>query len=235
MTLRGRLELAAGLLGVGVFGQFLLAWHLSSVELAYPQLTKKLRDLPVSFTVGKTTWQGADDPQTGAIRLPYRTEEILHRFYTQKDNGVFLDLFSLYSREGDDRKHHPEVCIRDVGGSPEILEDQKAIPLSADGKRVAMRFRFETGIKQVTTVYYWHYTFPIVLQEGQTWMQALHQRTSRPAPSVTILLASNASLDQLDAVEKQFLPLLDRELGERHLPPRALVGHNRLPIGVVRN
>ncbi|MCI0464607.1 MAG: EpsI family protein [Gemmataceae bacterium] len=188
------------------------------------------------MTGPRVLWEGKAHPQQQGVRdrLPFQADDMLMRLYRSDASPHPVELYLVHSRAGEDRKHHPEVCLRDVAGAPEDPSARQIVYLDAEQKRPAQRFRFRTGTTEQTTVYYWHYTFSPLPREGQTFLQALHQRLSRPAPSVTVQVSTLAPPEQLAAVEQTFLPALDAALQAGQLPARTTVGYERLAILVVR-
>lgn len=224
-------------LAAGIATQFALANHVRSAgELSYPQLNDRLSSLPlvISDSRGQPQWIGQDMPEAlerTRTKLPYAVDDLLIRSY-QGRGGVFSQLYLVHSRSGEDRKHHPEICIRDVSGAPEDIGFRKQIPL---GDGFAQRFRFQTGSTRSVVVYYWHYTPSPVAVPGQTRLQTLHQRIGVAAPSVTAqltLLTDNPAV--LNTVETQLLPSLDAAARQQVLPPGTTTGCDRIPISLTR-
>jgi hypothetical protein len=161
-------------------------------------------------------------------------DQLLVRSYTTAQSPYPVALYMIHSRTGEDRKHHPEVCIRDVAGAPEDLKARATVYLDAGRKRPAQRFRFRTGTESYRTVYYWHYTFKAPEREGMTLLQQIHQQQSRLAPSVTVQVSTLAPPEALPLIERSFLPALDAALERAHLPPKSQVGCNRMAISIIR-
>ncbi len=240
MCLKRRLTIAAGCLTVGLLGQWALQWHLASGEPdCFPALTRNLAQLPLEFATESplvhSAWLGKVSPNEESLRrsLPFRADEIISRSYGNDKGDAPVDLYMVYSREGEDRKHHPEICIRDVAGATELTRARKTLFLDSEKKRPIMRFCFQTGTNQFVTVYYWHYTLHPASYEGKTFLQVVHQKMSRPAPSLTVQAAIHAS-ERLEHVEDVFLRWLDGHLRREHLPPSATMGCERLPIALIR-
>jgi exosortase len=229
---------ALTLLVAGVAAQFALAAHIRSVgEFSYPPLAGRLELIPLTITDpnGERLWVGQEMVEardSARAKLPFRADDLVIRAY-QNAGGVYTQLYMVYSRAGEDRKHHPEICIREVSGAPEDVRFREQVPLS-DGSS-AQRFRFQTSAARAVVVYYWHYTPALIADPGQTRLQTLHQRVGVSAPSVTAQLT--VTTDQpaaLEAVEKQLLPALDRAARERVLPAGTATGCNRIPITLAR-
>jgi hypothetical protein len=249
MHVSQRLQAAAACLVVGVLAQLGLSWHLRGSEVAsYSDITAPLRDFPATLaataalagtegTPLQMMWFGRDADGLDEFRakLPYRVDDLLYRGYMPAQGGRPVFIYMIYSRQGEDRKHHPEVCVRDASGATEDLAARRQIALDANGERSVMRFRFRTGAARFTTVYYWHYTLEAMSPKSQSFLQALHQRLSQAAPSMTVQVWLDASPDELDVVEKGFLVAVDTALRQNHLPATARIGCNRLPIALTRD
>ncbi|HZZ82816.1 MAG TPA: hypothetical protein VFE62_30230 [Gemmataceae bacterium] len=242
MTLTNRFVLICVILGAGVAAQTGLNWHIHGGSgLQYAELREPISALPMSLPSlsekvserQSMHWIGKTNAHEEQIRkqLPFEPDDLVSRTYRR---GVDLNLYMVYSRLGDDRKHHPEVCIRDVTGAPEDLEARKILFIGGDEKHPVQRFRFRTSFSHYTTVYYWHFTFPRIPRAGESILQVLHQRGSQPAPSITVQISTLAELDQLEAIETDFLVSLDRSLWKSHLPEGTVMGCDRMPITLLR-
>jgi hypothetical protein len=243
MKLAGRFLVVSICLALGVIAQLGLLAHLGRAEAgSYPELRGNLDDFPRVLNVSmgktgpKTVWQSIDRSDLSVLRarLPFVADGLVSRNYGSRSAGHPLYVYMVYSRLGEDRKHHPEICIREVTGAPEDLQARRRVLLDSEESRPVQRFRFRTGTSEYTTVYYWHYTLDPELSDQQTFVQSLHLRLSRAAPSVTIQVSSLAGEAALEDVEKGFLPALDAVLREAYLPPTARMGCDRLPIALVR-
>jgi hypothetical protein len=217
----------------------LIAHMRGGAALAYAHLRKSISEFPLTFTTSKspaksTAWIGMVHPAEADTRtkLPFTPDALLLRTYVKDDHSLALSLYMVHSRQGDDRKHHPEVCIRDVTGAAEDLASRKILFVDAEQKRTIQRFRFQTGPTQYTTVYYWHYTLPRVPREGETSLQVMYQRINTPAPSITVQVSLSAEAEQHDAVEKGFLVYLDQALKDQYLPEGTVMACDRIPIAL---
>jgi hypothetical protein len=242
MTLAQRLLLVAACFAVGLILQAGLSAHLSHTEAGiYPQLRGDLESLPLKLASPAQTggtadeWLGVDRPGLDDLRARLDfADGLVSRHYQSQANGQIVDLYMVYSRLGEDRKHHPEICIREVAGAPEDLSARGQVALDAAGERRVQRFRFRTGTSESTLVYYWHYTLDPELDPRQTFLQRLHLRLRQAAPSITVQVSTLVPLREAGEIEKKFLPALDRLLQNEYLPPTARIGCERLPIGLVR-
>ena len=165
-------------------------------------------------------------------KLAFDVEDLTVRAY-QSTRGDHARLYMIHTRSGEDRKHHPEICVRDVSGAPEDLAFRRQVPLSGDG--AAQRFRFHTGPGRSMVMYYWHYTLAPDPAPGRTGLQRLHQELGVSAPSVTVQVsAAGDDPRAIEAIEGQLLPALDRAARERLLPKDTRTGCDRVPIGLSR-
>lgn len=237
---RSGLALALVVLAVGVAGRFALTAHLRTAgELSYPAMTGSFESLPrevIDPATGRPIWRGQDLTEARdslRAKLPFQADDLLIRGYRNAD-GAFAQLYMVHSRAGEDRKHHPEICIRDVSGAPEDLTFRQQVPLGTEDAR-AQRFRFRTGGGRSTVVYYWHYTPTPTPDAGRTRLQTLHLRIGIAAPSVTVQVSIGTDDPKtLEAVEKQLLPAIDRAAVQRVLPAGTETGCKRIPIGLAR-
>lgn len=237
LPIRG-LRVACVVLAVGVAAQYGLTAHLRAAgDVSYPQLTGRLDSLPLAIAnpaTGQPAWVGQDlteHREATRAKLPFHADDLLYRGY-QSAGGAAL-VYMVHSRIGEDRKHHPEICIRDVSGAPEDVGFRKQVPLAGEG--TAQRFRFQTGPGRVSVVYYWHYTVSPTPDAGRTALQNLHLRLGIVAPSVTVqVTVPTDDAATLESVEKLLIPTLDRAARERVLPPGSRAASNRAPIALVR-
>ncbi|HEY7326116.1 MAG TPA: exosortase/archaeosortase family protein [Gemmataceae bacterium] len=228
----------------GLIAEGGLAWYAQAGgSPSYPDLRSSLAELPrelIAYPLGakeqEGVWRGRDLPNLDEFRskLPYRADELVYRQYEGGSAGPNVFLYMVYSRQGEDRKHHPEVCIRDASGATEDHQSRREVALDAEGQRTVMRFRFRTGINQLTTVYYWHYTLEAPRREGQTALRRLYQQQNHPVPSVTVQVSLMGGGKELETVEHGFLAAVDSALCRSQLPATARIGCQRLPITLVR-
>ncbi|MCS6865226.1 MAG: exosortase/archaeosortase family protein [Gemmataceae bacterium] len=238
-TRRGMVVATLGMI-VGIGLQWALYEHLQVAgEASYPTLVRPLDTLPLTIIDPKTNepaWIGKDN--TGyreklVEKLPFPVDDLLVRVYQNAD-GELAHVYMVYSRAGEDRKHHPEICIRDVNGSPEDLSFRRRVPLGPEGVQ-AQRFRFQKGVGRVTVVYYWHYTLVPAPQPGLTRWQQWHQRIGITAPSITAQVSLGSDDPRtIAAVEQQLLPQLHAAAQQGVLPPQTQTGCERLPIALAR-
>jgi exosortase len=234
---RHGLRIAVVCLLGGVLTEGGLIWYLHAGETpAYPDLHAPFSRLPCELLSSSQVWRGRDLPNLEEFRakLPYHADDLLYRLYEAEPAGPAVYLYIVYSRQGDDRKHHPEICIRDASGATEDRAMRRQITLDTEGRRWVMRFRFRTGVSQFTTVYYWHYTLEAPPGTGQTLLRRLYQQQNYPMPSVTVQVSLFGGEKEAKAVEQGFLAAVDEALCRAHLPTPVHLGCERLPIALVR-
>lgn len=234
-------QLITGGLVLGVVGQWLLLAHLQQAgEWSYPSLQAPLAEVPLTIADpigGQILWHGQVNTEQEAHlrqRLPFAVDDLLIRLY-RTEQGDWVRVYMVHSRAGEDRKHHPEICIRDVSGAPEEVAFRKRVPLEATSRAEAQRFRFWTGTNRSLVVYYWHYTLEPVTVEELSRLQRLHQRLGISPPSVTVQVStSGENPGHLATVEKVLLSALHAAMEHRILPPTSRCGCDRIPIGLAR-
>lgn len=224
-----------GLLGLTALFQ----WHISAGGRgSYPEMAGQFAQVPKEFQADAKglLWRGEElDTVREETRkkLPFDADDLSYRGYQTSDGRITALVYMVHSRDGEDRKHHPEVCIRDVSGAPEDAGARKQVPLSAPD-RTAQRFRFQTGGGRSMVVYYWHYTVPPTVRPWSPFQQ-IHQTVGTEKPSVTVQLSAVGDDPRaLQLIETTLLPQLDAALAERVLPPNTPAGCDRLPVVFVR-
>jgi hypothetical protein len=224
-----RLMIAAGCLALGLAAQLGLRWHLDRFGSPYPDIQGELSSFPSELPDG---WKGQDYPDLAEFRakLPYDSDAILWRRYQNAAGDTAVNLYAVFSRQGEDRNHHPEICMREAAGVPEDRSGRAIVYLDGDARRPVQRFRFRTGADQAVTVYYWHYTFEPAWRDRPSFLQGLYQNYSRRAPSMTVQASVHGSEQEQETTEKDFLGRVDSALRAAYLPPSARMSCERLPI-----
>lgn len=232
MSLSQRLTLCALVVAVGAAAHYALVAHLASgPEGDFVGLRAELNSLPAEFPTHSGTYQGKEHPGRPQLlkQVPF-ADEVLYRLYAgPSGEGAFL-LYAAYSKTGEDRKHHPEVCLREAAGTPEDLAGRAQVPIRAGGGAFAQRFRFQIGTGGFMHLYYWHYTLPRNEEGPRSPLQALHQRLTAAAPSVTFQATTYSGGEELARFEKDVLPAIDAALAAGPLPPGCEVGNGRIPV-----
>ena len=217
---------------ISLLAQAGLWLHLEQASApAYRLLENELGSLPLAMQTSSGLWQGTESARRELLapKIPF-ADAFLSRDYLAPGSEIGVNLYAVYSQEGKDREHHPEICVRDVGGATEEVQHRALVPLEGSGQRQSQRFRFRTGPQQVLTIYYWHYTFPLADDSATlSYLQRLHRELRQRPPSITVQVACYGPPTALNVVEKEFLPAVDRDLRQL-LPATARIGHERLPI-----
>lgn len=219
---------ACGILALAAQTGLWFHLHHGTVQ-PYAELEKDVATLPLNFATPSRSWQGHESTRRELLaqKIPF-ADSFLSRDYASED--ATLNLYVVYSHDGKDREHHPEICVRDVGGATEDTALRGLVPLDEADTRIIQRFCFRIGTQPPTMVYYWHYTFPLADATATlTPLQRLHQEFQQRPPSVTVQVACNGSPAALALVEKEFLPRIDQEL-RQVLPSGVRLGRERLPI-----
>lgn len=206
-----------------------LSAHLAAAEAnTFPHANGRFDQLPPSFEPNWTGQELADVREQTRGKLPFRVDDLAYLVYQSAD-GVPAFVYLVHSRTGEDRQHHPEICMRDASGAPEDYRARFQVPLSAPDRK-AQRFRFMVGGGRHTMVYYWNYTFTPSTEPASP-VQAYHQRVGLSAPSVTVQVTTAGDDPRaILAVEQTLLPQLDAALRRVVLPENTAVGCDRTPI-----
>ena len=223
MPLLTRWTLMLVLLGSGVLGQLALRRHLAAAGEPAPQpLRKPLAELPLALRDWRGQDQRIDDP--GLLI----GDERLRRSYRREPAGMTAEVWLVYSREAEDRLHHPEVCMA-VAGQVEDPAGREAVAVPGHAAPV-QQYRFGSGRTQ-QLVYYWHYTLPAAAGGQLDALQLIHQYLRWRPASVTIeVFAPERSPDDRKQAQ-DLVRQIDAAL-QSHLPPKAVRGSQRLLVRV---
>ena len=221
LTLQFRLAgLAAGLaLAVCLDWQFEQS-AAASGRIATIPLTAPLEHFPLELG----DWQGADTPVQNSTFL--YGDAHLNRIYRDQRTGQSLTVWMVYTSDGRDRAHHPEVCMRAVG-CLEQPDQRAALPVDGDEQSVQRLFFNNPDGRSGQWVYYWYYVFRDADPPASpTIWQRLSERAGRKRSGITIEVFApqdaGAEVDRID----DFVRRLDRAL-QIHLPERAVRGSSR--------
>jgi exosortase len=241
----GRRWLVAAAVVAGLVGlTMLFQWHIAAGgKGSYPENPGKFAQVPYEFAADDKTllWRGEEIDRVREEtrkKLPFDADDLSYRGYQTVDGRYQALVYMVHSEIGEDRKHHPEICIREVSGAPEVAGGRKAVSLLGpdgpqDGPK-AQRFRFSTGGGRSMAVYYWHYS--VRPNDGQLDpVQRVHQAVGTGKPSVTVQLTTAGDDSRgLELVERTLLPQLHAALTGQVLPPNTAAGCDRLPVVFVR-
>jgi hypothetical protein len=247
MNLTRRLLMGCPLLGAGLLIHWALLWQLAPIRnAARLGLRANLASLPIEFHIPESSranaipetfraWRGSEHPgQAELAKQASFADDLLLRIYSPDDLDPKAMIYAVFSRTAEDRKHHPEICVRDIQGSPEDIDRRKTIHLNEDQGRPVQRFRFQTGTDSYTMVYYWHYALTPPLSGELSHLQQIHLRNLPKCPSVTVQVTTTAAIGDLDALESSLLVAVDRELRESVLPPSVTMSCDLLAIALWR-
>jgi hypothetical protein len=223
MGISARVLIAFVLIGGAAVGQWALLRHLEAAEaLPAAELVKPLAELPLEIG----PWRGGDttiDPQA------LIGDEHLQRTYIHTQRHQALTLWVVYSRRGQDRAHHPEVCMA-VAGQPEDTSVRQAFPVPGHAAPV-QQYRFgSTGRSQ--WVFYWHYELPQPAPKGLDPWQELYRRIRQRPSSVTLEVFAPAISSDDGEAAREFVKLIDAEI-QKHVGPGARRGSRRVPVTVI--
>jgi exosortase len=210
-----------------VFAQFMLQRHLQAAVKNVIEVDPALfNKLPLQLD----GWTGRPHPQADEVAHQADfADGVLTRAYVNPA-GQAAALYLVYSRNGQDRDHHPEICLGEAAGATEIQKARQTIPLQAVANRLALRTCYQTQHLQRTTIYYWHYTLVPSDDDSQSFLQRLYLKYRESWPSLTVQVQTNQSSAAVtEAIETTLLPEIDRWL-QMNLPASAKVGHERRSI-----
>jgi uncharacterized protein DUF3485 len=220
-----RVSLAALLLLGGWLSQSLLERHVTAAgPLPEVPLAQPLAELP--RTLGD--WQGVDRP-IGDPKLQIGDER-LSRTYVHKTRGQQISLWIVYSKEGEDRGHHPEVCMA-VAGRAEDPTERAELPLAGHAAPI-QQYRFGTP-GQWTWVFYWHYTLMPAKAAQLSDLQRFYQRLHRRPSSATLEVFSEENTPDDVEFAREFVKLVDAAV-QSQVGPTAVRGSQRKPVTIIR-
>jgi hypothetical protein len=225
MTLSTRLVVICSLLLAASALQWVLWYYLESPGQLQPvELLKPIKDFPINLEQWRGFAREPDDDQK------LYGDEYIQRYYMDPSREQAVALWLTYSRIGDDRNHHPEVCMV-AAGKVEDRAVRQTCPVEGAGDPVEQyRFTGPAGDRQ--WVFYWHYTLPPP-DEGQLHpLQRLYQRLRHRPSSITVeVFAPDNSPADVESA-RQFVRLVDAALRE-HVGPTAIRSSSRLNVTVV--
>ncbi len=218
-----RLTLLAIILGGAFAAQAALKNQLES-DGPLPAAALQLPLANVPLQLGE--WRGMDAPVTDP-KLQIG-EERLWRQYIHAESKQPLVLWMVYSKDGEDRGHHPEICMQ-VAGRPEDKSARQVCEIPGH-KAPAQQYLFGTpGDRQ--WVFYWHYTLPPP-QTSTHWLARMYQRLRQRPASVTIEVFAPRVDDESGASAQEFVRLVDAAL-QAQVGANAVRGSRRLPVTII--
>jgi hypothetical protein len=211
-------------LAAALAGQNCLQQYLAEAGAIPPlPLTKSLAELP--WKLGK--WRGEDLPIDDARQL--YGDDYVQRTYWDTEGNQVLSIWIVYSRDGQDRGHHPEVCMG-VAGKMEDVRVRQTVDVPGHEQPV-QQYRFGQDGESVW-VYYWHYTLPSPKSDELDAVQRAYQKLHvRPASmTLEVFAPERASTDVAGA--QDFVRLVDAAIQD-FVGPTAVRGSHRLPVTVI--
>jgi len=219
-----RMILVAVVLALGLVGQLALRAHVQSAgALPVGQLSQPLTALPLELG----PWRGQDQPIENNDLL--YADEHQQRVYYHTNRQQALTLWIVYSGQGADRGHHPEVCMA-VAGKPEDPAARKTLDLPGREAPV-QQYRFgRPGDYQ--WVYYWHYTLPVPAHDQLSGIQKFYRSLRQRPASVTVeVFAPETSPDDPQYLG-EFVQLVDAAM-QPLVGSDAVLGSHRQPVTLV--
>lgn len=220
-----RISLAFVLLAGGWFSLYAFEAHVEAPgPLSAVDLQRPLADLPLQLG----EWEGSDRPITDTRTL--YADQHLQRLYVHSKTRQMVLVWLAYSQLGEDRGHHPEVCMA-VAGRPEDPTERSTFDAPGHAAPI-QQYRFGSpGDRQ--WVYYWHYTLLPPKGKDITELQRFYQRLHRRPSSVTLEVFAPENQPTDGEGAREFALLLDAAT-QSHLGPTAVRGSNRLPVTILR-
>lgn len=225
MKLAIRLIPIGSLLGIGLTCQLVLQRYIQAAgDPSVVPLSKPLDELP--SVLG--SWQGQNQPIDNEREL-YGDAHLL-RTYQHSDRWQRLTLSMVYSREGVDRKHYPEICLVSAG-QPENRWGRATIPVAGHPAPVLQHCFGRPGEYQ--WVYYWHYTLPPPASGNLSSLQRFFQRVRQRPASLTIQVFAPQTDRDDPEYAREFVQLVDDAVQD-FVGPRAVRGSDRAPAAMLQ-
>jgi hypothetical protein len=201
---------------------------------AYLQAAGPLPSVPLAgplqaFPLELQRWAGRDLPVTDP-RVLYGDDHLC-RLYCCGGRQQEFRLWMVYSAAGEDRGHHPEVCLR-AAGMPEDPRGRATVPAEGHPQPI-QQYRFgSAGGGAALCGFYWYYTLLPPRDDGASpWQRAYQQRQRRPS-SLTIEVFTRAVAEQDLEAARDFVRAVDRAI-QASLPSTAVRGSAPLPVLLV--
>lgn len=223
MRLWIRLLLATFILAIGLGAQAALEAHFTPIKDVAPGvLVRPLSEVPLALG----SWRGEELPVEEKLRIG---DEHLRRTYRHAETGQVVSLWMVYSATGQDRGHHPEVCMA-VAGQPEDQSARTTCPLPGQSAP-AQQYKFGIG-SHSQWVFYWHYTLPAAGEETWTSWQQLYRRLRQRPASVTLEVFAPCLIDEQAEAAREFVQLVDAA-AQAQVGAQAVRSSERLPVTIV--
>ena len=174
MRTQSRVAVVAGTLGIALAAKTALFRHLEAAgPLPAVPLAKSLEAFPQVLG----PWRGGDLPPADA-RLLYGDER-LSRVYSHGNRKQGVRLWMVYSATGEDRGHHPEVCMR-AAGMTENPRGRSVLPAAGHPQPIQQYLFGRPGEGEGLLGFYWHYTLAPPRDETTSPLQRAYQQLPTP-------------------------------------------------------
>ena len=224
MKLPSRITILLGLLACGWCGQTLLIHRLEAAgPLPVVSLVRGLSEFPLELG----PWE-CSEKATSDAPATYGDDHVW-RAYRHGETGQTLRLWIVYSARGEDRGHHPDICMA-VAGQAEDRQVRQTLPLPGRGEP-AQQYRF-TSRAGSQWVFYWYYTLQARRDEGVSQLERFYRRMRYRPSSVTAEVFAPEHASDAATTAREFVRLADAALREQ-LPIGAVRGSRRSPVTVV--
>ncbi len=222
MKLVPRFIVVLVVVAIALAAQGALMAHLSRTNSVVPgQLTALLSAFPHELG----DWVGVDEKIEEGLLYG---DDHLQRRYVHRITNQPLLVWMIYSKNGKDREHHPEVCMM-ARGLPEDPTSRAKIEVPGH-QRPVQQYRYgHTGEQQL--VYYWHYRLPGKNAENLDLLQRTYRDSQHPPASLTIEVFAPQSGEATAAGAKQFMLATDAAL-QPLVGADAVRGSDRKPVSL---
>ncbi len=221
MSTYTRCLLAIGTLVACLAVQVGLWWHVQAAGAL--QDVELLRSLADSMPMKFGDWQGQD---LEVAEIAQYGDDYFKRMYVNQKNGQQLSLWMVYSKLGEDRGHHPEICLTGAGLAEDV-RGRQAMEVPGQKAPVQQYLYGRPGSSQ--WVYYWYYTLKSSNKSGLTDLQLLYQRMQRRESSVTIEVFVPNMSAETEKIAQEFVAAVDQHM-QGQLPAAAVRGSQRSPV-----
>lgn len=184
ISLAMRLSIVVAILLPAVLANSLLETARAEVANAPAMpLVEPLSSFPESIG----DWVGTDTPVARDYFL--YGDDHLHRTYVNRKTRQAATLWIIYTKDGRDRGHNPEVCMRSAG-CQETLDKRTTVDLPGDGEPAdRFYFRQQSGRTGEWVTYWYHVFEPLGdSQEKSSPLKTLVERFQRIRSGVTVEL-----------------------------------------------
>lgn len=223
MPLENRVTLGITLMIAAAVVHFAVVRYL---EAAGPMPTVHLKQPLANLPTSLGEWDGEDlPPAEGAIY----GDDYAFRSYRNRRTQQTLTLWVVYSEVGEDRGHHPDVCMK-VAGKVEDKAAARTFPVEGHSAPI-QQYRFLDADGSMS-VFYWHYTMQPPPDPSTSALQRRYQALHKRPSSMTIEVFAPERVAEDAEKAREFVRLIDAEL-QRFVGPHAVRGSKRIPVMVV--